>query len=266
MSEDYDNTMNVLREMMKKDSSDYIEKVFVLLDNILGFKKLNIKIEVENKKDLAKVYYSGLQIAKTLIKKDKKLSLPGRFKKPIFPEYKFEYTNYWSKNRELFFETSSSISYKNIDKFLKESGLNALTYIAKNTKKNNKNVSKVQNEIFSLSFTDSGYLLINNKFIVKKPNFESVNYRIIDFLINKAKKVTYSIRDIAKEIKEENGIDRNIHQIVRDLGFVGEFIGAFVKKAKNKISIRKSIEVKDFQKNGIDYKSFLKQIRKLKHK
>lgn len=122
------NIIGKLRMLAKNVSSDYFERIFILLDEINTLISSNISLNDQEKKNLAKVYYTAVEIVNELEKRQGIKGKPNRFKSAIFPEFSFEYEKHWNTEKDKIFKNESSVSYKKIDDFLQGSGFNAIKF------------------------------------------------------------------------------------------------------------------------------------------
>lgn len=107
---------------------------------------------------------------------------------------------------------------------------------------------KSKDILYSITFSMNNEIVLNDLVVLKKPNLNSENTAVFEYLIkNSNKKIS------KKEIENHigNSIGKDLHKIVENLGFTGDFRTAFFKVSKDALYFRNPITKADFEQLGI---------------
>lgn len=101
--------------------------------------------------------------------------------------------------------------------------------------------------VYSITYTASREILLNNAFQLAKPNFNSENDLFFQFIYdNPNKKLPLS------EIETQTGkLTKNIHKIIENLGFKGDLRKVFFDASQTEVCFRNPITKADLDKLGI---------------
>ena len=106
-----------------------------------------------------------------------------------------------------------------------------------------------------LDYTEDRKLMINGIFLLSNPRYNSINDRMLRFLIEHPNK-TYSRKDLEKEgvLKVEAKEDKDFYVFLDDIGMKGDLKKAFFSKGitKNSICLTNPVTQDDLRENGID--------------
>ena len=167
-----------------------------------------------------------------------------------------EFVKPWEFYRS--FNGSTSYSYCKIRKtdnfdevYLKLTNeYNRVQNLSKKNDDNNKDKT-----VLKLSYTDDRKLIINGIFLLSNPRYNSINDRMLRFLIEHPNK-TYSRKDLEKEgvLKVEAKEDKDFYVFLDDIGMKGDLKKAFFSKGitKNSICLTNPVTQDDLRENGID--------------
>ncbi len=99
-----------------------------------------------------------------------------------------------------------------------------------------------------VTFTQTREILLNNVFLIGKPDFDSENEVVFGYLYNNPNK-TITLDELKKELKRD--ITKTLHKIVENLGFRGDIKNLFFSISKNSIKFKKQITQKDLEELGL---------------
>ena len=137
------------------------------------------------------------------------------------------------------------------------------TFVVDTPTKEKPNPVQSQNEnIYSITFTDRTVLL-NNTFILSKPNFNSENENFLEYVIDNENK-TISKKDIEDATGKK--IKKQFHNTVNDLGFKNEIRKIFFKVSKVSVIFKNSVSESEFDNLGVDREKLAKELSLLDKK
>lgn len=90
-----------------------------------------------------------------------------------------------------------------------------------------------------ITYTSKREILINDVFCLSKPDFESENDKVFDYLMKHPDKMI-SMSELEKEATREK-IRKTLHDIARDLGFRKDLASVFFDVSKNSIKLHNPI-------------------------
>lgn len=104
--------------------------------------------------------------------------------------------------------------------------------------------------IYQVKYSEKTREILINNFLLAKPDFDSENERVFDFLFaNPGTK--FSVNDIEKHLGEPLG--KSLHKIVENLGFTKELKAAFFSVSATSIQFRNPVTKADLEKAGLRY-------------
>lgn len=105
-------------------------------------------------------------------------------------------------------------------------------------------------------------IILNNQYVLSRPNFFSENDVFFEFVITRPNQKIK--RDDIREVMDKD-ISKNFHQIILDLGFVGELKKLFFSSvSKNTVIFNNHIAVENIKNYGVDLKTLQSELMKLK--
>lgn len=103
--------------------------------------------------------------------------------------------------------------------------------------------------VYQISYTTAREILLDNKYQLAKPDFDSENDVVFDYLYkNPNKKITRD--EIEEQLKIE--LKKSLHKIVENLGFKGELKKVFFDVSKNSIQFNNPITRECLKSLGIN--------------
>ena len=102
--------------------------------------------------------------------------------------------------------------------------------------------------IYEVTYTEGREILLNGYFILGKPDFNSENDLVFDYLIKNQNK-TITKEEIEKAIS--NKLTKSLHKIVENLGFIGDIRKVFMDVSKTSIQFRNPITRSTLNSLGI---------------
>ncbi len=106
----------------------------------------------------------------------------------------------------------------------------------------------VTNVVYEITYTGSREILLNKIFQIAKPDFDSENDLVFDFLYKHPNK-KYTLKEIEEGIG--NKLGKTLHKIVENLGFKGDLRKIFIDVSGTSICFKNPITKDDLEKIGI---------------
>jgi hypothetical protein len=116
-------------------------------------------------------------------------------------------------------------------------------------------------EQYTITITKTRRVLLNNRFILSHPNFETENHRFIKYVLEHPDETLKKI-DIEKYMREP--FKKSFHAIVKDLGFRNEIRKVFLEVSSDSVKFRNYVRKSDLPKLDVDTKKLNIEISKLK--
>lgn len=102
--------------------------------------------------------------------------------------------------------------------------------------------------VYEITYTGSREILLNKIFQIAKPDFDSENDLVFDFLYQHPNK-KYTLKEIEEGIG--NKLGKTLHKIVENLGFKGELRKIFIDVSGTSICFKNPVTKDDLEKIGI---------------
>lgn len=104
------------------------------------------------------------------------------------------------------------------------------------------------NPIYEITYTGLREILLNKIFQIAKPDFDSENNLVFDFLYKHPNK-KYTLKEIEEGIG--NKLGKTLHKIVENLGFKGDLRKIFIDVSGTSICFKNPVTKDDLEKIGI---------------
>lgn len=99
-----------------------------------------------------------------------------------------------------------------------------------------------------VTFTQTREILLNDVFLIGKPDFDSENEVVFGYLYNNPDR-TITLDELKEKLKRD--ITKTLHKIVENLGFKGDIKNLFFNISKSSIKFKKQITQKDLDELGL---------------
>lgn len=121
--------------------------------------------------------------------------------------------------------------------------------------KNNCKNNEENQKLLELSYTGDRKLLLNDMFLIANPRYDSINDRMLRFLI-KHPNQTYSRKELEEEkvLRVEDNEDKDFHIILDDIGMKGDLKKAFfsTEMSRDSICLTNPVNKNQLKELGID--------------
>jgi len=107
---------------------------------------------------------------------------------------------------------------------------------------------QIENPVYEIAYTGLREILLNKIFQIAKPDFDSENDLVFDFLYKHPNK-KYTLKEIEEGIG--NKLGKTLHKIVENLGFKGDLRKIFIDVSGTSICFKNPITKDDLEKIGI---------------
>ncbi len=102
---------------------------------------------------------------------------------------------------------------------------------------------------YEVKYSDKVREILINNFLLAKPDFNSENDNVFSYLYRNANRAV-KIEELEQHIGGK--LKKTIHNILRDLGFTGNFTKTFFSASKNGVIFRNPITYQDLKELGIN--------------